>query len=48
MGEHADKKTRLNMKAFVGGMQIEPTHISTALANFDAMGCLAVKFNEYD
>ena len=48
VGEHADKKTRINTKAFVSGLQSEPTHIITAVSNFDAMGCLAVDFDEYD
>ena len=48
MGEHEDKKTRINTKAFWGDMHTEPTHIITTLANIDAMGCLALEFDKYN
>ena len=36
VGKHSDKKTRINIKAFIGGMQTEVAHVITAIANIDA------------
>ena len=48
MGEHADKRTRLNTKSFLGGQQSEPDHIITAIANFDALTMLAADYPDHD
>ena len=42
------KKTRINTKAFIGGMQTEAAHVIKAIANIDAISCLAVEVDEMD
>ena len=48
MGEHADKKSRINTKTFMGGLQAECTHVITGVANIDAYTTFTAEFSDYD
>ena len=47
VGEQADKKTRLNTKSFLGGLQSEPAHIIVGIANFDAAASLVADYPDH-
>ena len=46
IGEHSDKRNRLNTKSFTGGLQSDPEHILIAIANFDMIASLAADYDE--